>query len=43
MGYWKYTYRKINGIRRRVKVKKLANGKEKVRIVGHRNSTDGGH
>jgi|GEM_PF-1356740 hypothetical protein len=39
---WKYTIRKINGKRRKVKVAKLKNGKVLVRVTGHRNKTDKG-
>lgn len=42
MANWRYTTRKINGKRRRVKVCRLKNGKEKVRVTGHKNKTDRG-
>jgi len=37
---WKYTRRKVNGTRRRVKVRKTSRGKYQVRLVGHRNRHD---
>ncbi len=37
---WKYTTRKIRGENRKVKIKKLSNGKYKIRVVSHRNTTD---
>jgi len=39
MAYWKQKYRKINGERRLVKVRKTPKG-EQVRVVGNRNYTD---
>ena len=38
---WKYTKRKINGKTRRVKVRKLQDGRVRVRVVGYRNTVDG--
>jgi len=40
MAYWRYTKRKLNGKLRNCKVKRFANGKTLVRVVGHRNSSD---
>jgi len=40
MTSWKYTTRKIDGKRRRVKVKTFASGRTLVRIRKHRNYTD---
>lgn len=37
---WKYTYRIINGRRRRVKVRRKTDGSYLVRIVGFRNRHD---
>jgi len=38
--YWRITYRRINGVRRKVKVARKPNGGEYVRIVGKRNYSD---
>jgi len=37
---WKYTKRRINGKKRKCKVRKKSDGKYLVRMVGHRNRTD---
>lgn len=38
--HWKYTHRRVNGRRVRVKVHKKANGSYLVRKVGYRNRHD---
>ena len=37
---WKYTTRKLNGKRRKVKVHRKGDGNELVRVVGKRNYSD---
>jgi len=37
---WRYTRRKINGKRRKVKVHRRENGNYLVRVVGYRNYHD---
>ena len=40
MAAWKYTFRHINGHRRRVKVKTTTTGRNLVRVIGRRNYSD---
>lgn len=40
MATWKYSYRRINGKKRRVKFYRKRDGNEIVRIVKHRNYSD---
>lgn len=37
---WKYTFRRIDGHRRRVKVKTTTTGRSLVRVIGRRNCSD---
>lgn len=37
---WRYTYRRINGVRKKVKVHRKQSGTEIVRVVKKRNYSD---
>ena len=37
---WRRTIRRLNGVRRVVKVRTASNGNELVRVIGNRNYTD---